>query len=152
MRFWIRTIFLIFIAAMIGLGINQVNPEGIRMPQLLLIFPSTYSGKTQSVSADSALFRMFEESAVFIDIRPAEQFGVDHIPTALSFPFARTSMKSFKELALSSERKPWIIYDFESDSKASRYMYKRLIRIHKPVYLLAGGFAGWLNRRFPTEF
>ena len=151
MRLWIRIIFLVFAAAVIGLGINQVHPEGIRISRLLLIFPSTYSGETQSVSADSALIRMFEKSAVFIDIRPADRFNIDHIPASLSFPFARTPAKCFKDLALSGEPKPWIIYDLEGNSRASRYMYKRLIRIHKPIFLLAGGFANWLDRRFPTE-
>ena len=121
------------------------------MQQLLLIFPSAYSGKTQSVSADSALIQMFERSVLFIDIRPAERFNIDHIPTSLSFPFNSKSLKSLEKLAIIAKQKPWIIYDFEGNSKASGYIYKRLIRIHEGTYLLEGGYADWLDRRFPTE-
>ena len=151
MTIWIRILLMITIAAIVGLGVNQVHPEGIRVQQLLLIFPSTYSGKTQSVSADSALIQMFERSVLFIDIRPAERFNIDHIPTSLSFPYDSKSLEPLKKLALTGEQKPWIIYDFEGNSKASRYIYKRLIRFHEGMYLLEGGYANWLDRRFPTE-
>jgi 3-mercaptopyruvate sulfurtransferase SseA len=151
MNIWIRILLLIIIAVIIGLGINQVHPDGIRLQRLLLIFPATYSGETRSVSADSALIQMFEESALFIDIRPAERFNIDHIPAAHSFPYDNQSMSLLKKLTLSSEQKPWIIYDFEGNSKASRHIYRRLIRFHQSIYLLKGGYANWLDRRFPTE-
>ncbi|MBN2104418.1 rhodanese-like domain-containing protein [bacterium] len=144
-----RMIFIGFLALVLGIGVNQIHPQGIRFHQLLLLFPSSYSAQVQTVSSDSALVLMFEEAAIFLDIRSDDQFTIDHIPTAISLPFVNLNRLSRLDL---NPEKPWIVYDFQNRSKSARYVYKKLKKTRDAdVYLLNGGFAGWLEKQYPTE-
>jgi rhodanese-related sulfurtransferase len=147
-----RFIILGLFSLAAGIGINQLHPDGIRFRQLLLLFPSSYAGNTRTVSSDSALVWMFEESALFIDIRPADRYQIDHIPTAISLPFQNASMDTLTQLPEAFQKKPWVLYDFQSRTKPLLYMARQIKPIHHDsVFLLEGGFAGWLDRGYPAE-
>jgi len=146
----IRYLIITGISALItGIIINQIHPRGIRFHQLLLVFPVSYSVEAQTMTSDSALVLMFEETAIFLDIRSHEQYTIDHIPTALSIPFG--SLNELNQIHL-DVKKPWIIYDFHDQTRPAKYVYKRLNKKLIPeVYLLEGGYAEWLNKQYPTE-
>lgn len=146
----VRRMVVMGIAALVfGMIVNQIHPRGIRIHQLLLLFPCAYATDTETVAADSALILMFEETAVFLDIRPSDAFAVDHIPGAVSLPFV--SAHAFDPPHLDRD-KPWVVYDFQPKTKAARYVCKQLKKSGSlKVRLLEGGYAEWLNQRYPIE-
>ena len=146
-----RFIFVGFLTIVTSVIVNRFHPQGIRLHELALIFPTSYSTEIQTVSVDSALIFMFEETAIFLDIRPPDQYAIDHIPTAISLPFKGVSPSKSDRLK-NIETKPWILYDFQTNSKQAKYLFKRLKKKNAGrVYLLEGGFAEWLEKRYPLE-
>lgn len=148
MRFIWRFFIVGIVAFIMGVCINQVHPRGIRIQYLTLLFIQPNSGEYQTLSADSVLISMFEQTAEIIDIRPISQFNIDHIPTAKSIPFRDFSSAKIKSSGLNLDR-PWILYDFQDKTKQVRYIYNKLIKQHASTYLLDGGFAAWLEARYP---
>ncbi len=144
-------IFLIGLAALIaGVVYNQLTPNGISWNQLKLIMPSSYNVETQSVSADSSLMLMFEETALFVDIRPAFDYNIDHIPTSISIPYRSGNFDSLPERAHSQY--PVILYDYQANTKEVRAFYKTLEKMGvKPLLILDGGFANWIEKGYPAE-
>ena len=96
MRVIRRLIIVGFFAFILGVTVNQFHPKGIRVQRLLLLFPPAYSTQVETVTADSALILLFDETASFIDIRPTDQYTIDHIPTALSLPFSQIHISQIR--------------------------------------------------------
>ena len=151
MRVIWRLIIIGSIAFILGIMINQVHPRGIRIQHLLLLFPPVYSTQVEKVPADSALILMFEENAIFMDIRSRNQYAIDHIPKAISLPFSEIHVHPSDHF-YRTETKPWILYDLQDNSKQIQYVYKKLnTKYQTTILVLEYGFAGWLEKQYPTE-
>jgi len=149
MRVFWRMVVVAALSLLTGITINQAHPRGIRLRQLQLLFQAAGSDDIQTMPADSALILMFEEKAFFIDIRSRDQYQLDHVPTAISLPFAESSSRDMDRL-LQIRSVPWILYDFHESSKRA-YVFTRILkkRCQTDVFILEGGFAGWLEREYP---
>lgn len=150
MRYVWRFLVIGLFAFVVGICINQWHPHGIRMQYLSLLFIRPNTVETQTLSPDSVLIHMFERTADIIDIRPASQFEIDHIPTAVSIPFEDFSSARLQKSGLQSDR-PWIFYDFQDKTKQDLYIYNKIKKHHTTTYLLDGGFAAWLEAHYPLS-
>ena len=151
MRQTLKRIFITGFAALIlGFFVNQAHPRGIGW-RLLLLSVDTQSRREawNPISADSAFVHFMMKTAVFIDIRPGEEFDLDHIPDARSIPFhdffKRRVIDEVYETVL-------VLYAFEPMSTRPRLMAQQLRKMgYTCVMFIRNGFSEWLERGFPTE-
>ncbi|MDP1672487.1 MAG: sulfurtransferase [Burkholderiales bacterium] len=95
-----------------------------------------------------------------IDLRPAEDFAVGHIPGSTHVDIYGVSLNDSSEAPLNSflaifrvlfgsrgvrADRPVVIYDHESGERASRAVWLLAVLGHPDVRLLDGGTEGWLR-------
>jgi len=136
----------------VGILVNQFHGQGIRWRILLLSIPvGSKQAEWAHVSADSAFALFTQNAAVFVDIRPGEDFDIDHIPEALPLPFFDffNHPAPFKR---KNKDATYVLYDFERHSKRVRLTARQLSKCgFKKVFVLYGGFAEWLDKSFPVK-
>ncbi len=149
----IRIIFLGLIVLVLSVVYNQVTPQGIRYQKLLpenLLIPAEHKEKMQVISADSAFIILNTKEAKFLDIRPAEDYELDHIPGAHHFPFEELYKKNISNKF--DPKSKWVIYDESGQMKKMRMVASALLKKGAiEIYLLDGGYLSWLNRDYPVE-
>jgi rhodanese-related sulfurtransferase len=147
-----RITFLGFISLIIGIGTNQLIHQGIRLPILLLTLPRI--GDTVDlidVSVYEAYDLLNQNKSSFIDIRPKIEFDIDHIPGALSRPFTQYFGQQ-NLIDTTGESKMIIVYGFEPNDKEAELLAEQLVkRGYNQTRILQGGFAAWIENRFPLE-
>ena len=149
----LRHLFLLSATALfLGLAVNAVNPEGIPLRLLALtLSPDSRQEAWHPLSADSAFFLFADGSAVFLDIRTARDYAVDHIPGARSMPFH----PFFRDPSQKKKLDPsmtYILYGQEPYNRKDRLMTQALVRSgFGSVYFLRNGYNEWLKYGFPVE-
>lgn len=137
----------------LGIGIlsNWGRSDGIHPRELLMLFPFYYHADFQTVSVDSAIYMMFEEEVVFIDIRSSDDFKIDHIPNAVSLPF-RQYIRQPSKIQSIMDDKPLLLYDFRPNCKET-FLMARMMKKQgaQKVLILKEGFAGWIEENMPVE-
>lgn len=144
---------LVFAAAwLLGVLINQIYSQGIRWFLLKPHLATSDNGATfRFIDADSAFQFMGDESTAFVDVRPAEEYDLDHLPGAISIPWQQflrdpeliNSLRKYSQL---------IIYCFEPDCFEATALAKELPQFgFARVFVLFGGMAEWLEQGFPVE-
>ena len=126
---------------------NWANPFGIKWADLLFYVTDS---PPPEISIENAFFQLHEPATLFLDIRPYSEYGIDHIPGAVSLYPARVirQLKNFP----GKDRFQLIAYDFEADSPAVRKAVKQIRDAgFSRVSALQGGFAAWLERGLPVD-
>lgn len=152
MRTLRRLLILGLGALCVGIAVNQFHTRGIRWQILLLSLPWTNSQSGWFyMSTDSAFVSFLQNKAAFIDIRPLDEYEIDHVPEALSFPF----FEFFDHASLLRDQDKdgaYILYDFERNSKPVRLIARQMVKNgFEHVSVLRGGMAEWLYKTFPVE-
>lgn len=147
-----RLILLLILTLSAGFIVNQFYSEGIRWP---LLKPRIYSedsmNSLQFISADSAFALHLHGEAFFIDVRPGEEYEIDHIPGAISIPLL-DYYKSPDMLQQLNKQKRYVLYCFEPECGEVSALAVELI--HNEFYnisILYGGFSEWLEKGYPVE-
>jgi len=145
-----RILIVVFGAIIFGIIYNQFHPNGIKWQ---LYFPGNINGSENNaaiISADSALVLLQKGTAGFIDCRPKEDFGLDHILNAYHIPL--NILWNDTKPDLPSTKSIWILYDYEGKLDelrlASSILKKNGV---KNVHVLFGGYISWLEKNYPTE-
>jgi rhodanese-related sulfurtransferase len=147
-----RLLMLSLCALCVGIAVNQFHTRGIRWQILLLSLPwaSSQSGWAY-MSTDSAFVAFLQHEAVFIDMRSADDYEIDHIPGALSLSFFEFFDRS-SFVKHQDKNAKYILYDFERNSKPVRLMARQMAKYRfQSVSVLRGGLSEWLYRSFPVE-
>ena len=103
------------------------------------------------ISADSAYTLFKKQEVIFIDIRPYDDFLIDHIPGALSAPFLKILRQPglFKSCRHDTTA---VCYGFDRDDKnAGRAADLLRRRGLKEIAVLHDGFGEWLEKGYPVE-
>ncbi len=92
--------------------------------------------------------RAWGESAIWVDARPDEEFGREHVPGALSLNEDRWNELLPQFLAVWSPEKRVVIYCGSQSCNASREVARRLRDEAqlKNVFVLEGGWEEWLKK------
>lgn len=149
----LRRIIILSIASLfIGILVNQLHSKGIRWQILMLSIPNfSKQAEWTYVSSDSAFGLFLQQAAIFVDIRPKDEFEIDHIPGALSLPF----FEFFDQTDIFSKQDKdatYILYDLERNSRKVRLLTRQLRKYGlNEVAVLRGGFTEWLYMTFPVE-
>jgi len=147
-----RLMLLLILSLSAGFVVNQFYSEGIRWP---LLKPRIYSEKSidslQFISADSAFALHLFGEATFIDVRPGEEYEIDHIPGAISIPLS-DYYKSPGMLQRLNKEERYILYCFEPECREVNALAVELIHNQfNNISILRGGFSEWLEKGFPVE-
>lgn len=143
---------IIALASLImGISVNQFVPGGIRLKRLISPIPADAASRVFIViSAESAFLLYKGNETLFVDIRPHEDFGMDHIPGALSFPYSTILSDTF--LLNLNHQKKMVIYDFDPASKNAEIAAGTALDLgFKQVFVMHGGFSEWLGNHYPVE-
>ena len=151
-RTLLRILTVALIAQAVGIVVNQLHRNGIQWRVLILSIPMSGLDKDWNyVSTDSCFSVFLSEEAVFVDIRPRQDFEIDHVPGAFSVPF----FEFFNDI---DRIKTWdkddvtILYDLERHSRTARLMARQLVKEgFRNVSIMQGGFVEWLDRMYPVE-
>lgn len=152
----LRIILIILFSLLAGIIINQLQPGGISWRSLL--YPAlSKAGLSNSeilvVSVDSAMALFHNESTVFIDVRPEEDYQTDHIPGAYNIPYNVIIKGHFSNSDSFYTGSDILLYDQEGDLEqlellSSIWSSQRV----KKIYILFGGYLSWLHNQYPREF
>ncbi len=147
-----RIITIGFISLIIGIGTNQLIDQGIRWPILLLVLSTKEEPiEFAYIPVDTAHLLLLQKEAFSIDIRPNDEFEIDHIPGASSLPFYQHfGQKNL--LKTMDKNKTIILYCFEPVNKKVELLARQLIKEgFIQTRILQGGFAAWIENRYPLE-
>ncbi|MBN1781832.1 hypothetical protein JW948_11945 [bacterium] len=151
MRIPLRIVIIGMLALATGMTVNLVYSGGIHPRQLMILFSRPEKGSFAVISQDSALVLMFENEAVFLDVRSEKQFQIDHIPNALSVPYTKMLRQPSVPSHIPRDY-PWIVYDLHPQSKFALAVARAIESSEKKQpALLDGGYAAWLEKYFPVE-
>jgi len=145
-----RVLVLLFGPLILGLTINSIHQNGIH-PKLLKPNLSPTPSEVLIISADSAFQKLLDNSAVFLDNRPAEEWQIDHIPGALSFELMKYYIGEIQLDSLQKEQ-TYILYTFDDTATDAAILAGEMVSSgFSDVHTLYGGFAAWLERGYPVE-
>lgn len=102
---------------------------------------------SESVNVDQA--RALGQNAIWVDARPDEEFGHDHVPGALSLNEDRWNELLPQFLAAWSPGKKVVVYCSSLSCNASREVARRLRKEAQlpEVFVLEGGWEAWLKKK-----
>lgn len=145
-----RSLLLLAASLLAGLAINQVHPQGIRWSLLKPLPPAAPGARLGDVSIEDAFFLFLEAKARFIDVRPREEYAIDHVPGAFSLPPA--DYYRAPALIENIERTATlVIYCFDSQCSEAGIMAQELHDLgFQEVLVLTDGFSEWLEKGFPV--
>lgn len=142
-----RSVLIVLGTLVAGLLINAANPFGIKWSDL--VFCVTDSSVPE-ITVEDAFFQLHEPTTIFLDIRPHNEYEIDHISGAISL-YPVGAIGQIKNVP-GKDRFQLIAYDFETDSPAVRKAVKQIRQAgFTQVCALSGGFAAWLERGLPVD-
>lgn len=145
-----RLLLIWAVSLTIGFAVNQVLPEGIRW-KLLLPRWERSSREVAYISVDSAFTLYMNGQVQFVDVRPAEEFEIDHLPGAISLPLMEFFRAPERLEQLDTSRQ-YMLYCFEPQCEEATSLAGEFTAGKFPhVALLIGGFSAWLERGYPVE-
>lgn len=106
-------------------------------------------GKFVTIAPESALKIMadHESNLVILDIRPKEDFTIEHIPNAVNLDYDGHHFQ--EKVDKLDKEKTYIIY-CKSGVRGGYFMEKMKESGFKGAYNILGGFVGWKIRELPT--
>ena len=143
----VRSALIVLGTLVLGFLVNAANPFGIKWADLLFYVTDS---PAPGISIEDAFFQLHEPTTLFLDIRPDSEYGIDHIPGAVSLYPARV-IRQLKNYP-GKDRFQLIAYDFEDGSPSVRKAVKQIRQAgFTQVFVLRGGFAAWLERGLPVD-
>ena len=151
MKTFLRILIIALCSLILGVIFNADNNQGIHWKTLLTANPFVIRSNTEVfVPPDKAYFYLVGGEAVFFDVRPFDEYEMDHIPGAL--PLGVNTLLSHPHIISSVHfERMVIIYGFTSDSEDAKLLAQIVRKYGYPMtMLLEGGFAAWLDRALPV--
>lgn len=147
-----RILILAGTALILGLAANHLHPAGMPLRLMTLPLTGVSTGEAwRPLSADSAFVLYLQKAAVFWDVRPETDFGLDHIPGARSVPFP-AFFRNPERYVPADPGTTLVLYDFEDYSSRPRQMIQWLLSEgYSRVYQLRNGYSFWLDRGYPRK-
>ena len=135
-----------------GFAVNQVNDQGIPWRLLVPAFSrDRIPARLGYLSVETMQHLLESEGAMVWDIRPADDYRIDHIPNAESVPFI-DFLRRPARYPLPDRKDVLIVYDFEPGSPRARILGRWLVRQGLvQTRMLYPGFSGWLEAGLPVE-
>lgn len=152
MRTFLRVLIIGLCSLILGIAFNQGIDQGIHWKTLLTANPRiAQSGADVFISPEKAYLYLVSDEAVFFDVRPFDEYRIDHIPGALSLGVA-TLVSNPEIISGIDLNRMIIVYGFEAGSDDAKIL-AQLIRRHgyPKTMQLEGGFAAWLDRGLPVH-
>ena len=148
---WLKSCLIVFASFLFGLIANHLNHQGIHRESLMFyLFDKDQTESAESMTVFESFPYLDEPNTLFLDIRPYEEYAIDHIAGAVSLYPARV----IRDIALHADKEVYrlIVYDFEANSPEARLACKQVKSAgFSRVFILEGGFASWLEMGFPVE-
>ena len=93
--------------------------------------------------------KAWDDTVIWVDARPDEEFARDHVPGAISLNEDRWNELLPKFLAVWSPEKKVVVYCSSLSCNASREVARRLRKEAQlqNVFVLEGGWEAWLKNR-----
>jgi rhodanese-related sulfurtransferase len=153
-RSFIRIAIILTTAVLLGLVYNQFYPKGIKINLLFhssLLIPKDNTQTFYVISTDSATILHEQPAVTFLDIRPREDYQLDHIPGANHVDFNQLLNGTFKDFSIKPGDKI-IIYDQEGKME-QLHLAAILLRQsgYTDIFILFGGYLKWLEKGFAIE-
>ncbi|NIW79694.1 MAG: hypothetical protein GWN16_09635 [Calditrichae bacterium] len=147
-----RSLLISILTLLIGFGINQFYSGGIRWGLLKPEFGNHPNPASITyVDADSAFTLLMSGQADFVDVRPTEEYNIDHIPGAISMPLLNF-YTSAAMLATLNKQHTYIVYCFEAKCPDAEKLASELAnRGFSNIMIMYDGLSGWLERGYPME-
>ena len=141
-------IAIVIVAAVVSLIVNYVRKDGVP----LVAEADAFRVRTDAefLKVEDA-YRLFEEgSAIFIDARPPELFGMKRVEGAMNVSPVGGGVE---EVAwLSGADSHIICYASESSQRQAGVVADQLLQIGcDKVFVLYGGIEAWIDMDLPTE-
>ena len=145
---------LAFLAALIGLLVNQVRSDSMPIvsdwsPEARITLKF---GKNILIPLDEAKDRFFTGSAVFVDARPPELYQEGHIQGALNVPLAEFDRMIDTVLTELPEEALIVTYCDGEDCDLSAHLAVKLKEIgYENVRVLHNGWSVWKSHQLPFQ-
>jgi rhodanese-related sulfurtransferase len=153
-RMLMQTGILLLASVIIGLGVNRLRSDGIKIPgdwsqkaQLILD-----TGENIGISLEEAQKVFENQSALFLDARPAEQYAEGHIRGARNLPPEAFDVHFEKVMTNVGTEQMIITYCDGETCNLSKQLALNLKDLgFSAVRVLPNGWSRWQGRRLPIE-
>jgi len=153
-RTLLQSVAILFIAAAIGLMVNQFRTDSLALVSDWSIQAQLGEGPVQLmvISLDKAREAFLSKMAVFLDARPAEVYNQGHIRGARSLPWESVD-EYFDKVMTGIPRDALIITycDGESCSLSKDLAKELFFRGYENVHVLVNGWSRWKEAGLPVE-
>lgn len=107
-------------------------------------------GKFVTITPEAALkiIENDESNLVILDIRPKDDFTIEHIPNAVNLDY---DGHHFQEKVDKLDKQETYLIYCKSGVRGGYFMEKMKESGFKGAYNILGGFVGWKIREFPTS-
>lgn len=153
---------ILVIVILIALIYNFFSPNGIKLireettiqiiPDSLLITSENNNDQNRVINGISLkhTYNLFiNKSATFIDARDQWDFNDGHIAGAINIPEFSFDATGPKVTSLNRDAL-YVIYCEGDDCDVSKRLAVQLIKLNfKSIYVFLGGWAEWINARYP---
>jgi len=152
MRTFLRILIIALCSLILGVSLNTDNDQGIHWETLLKANPFVIQSNAEVfVPPDKAYFYAMGHEAIFFDVRPFDEYEMDHIPGALPLSL-NTVLSNPHILSTVDFDRMIIIYGYESDMEDAKILAQLVRRFgYSMTMLLEGGFAAWLDQELPVN-
>jgi rhodanese-related sulfurtransferase len=140
-------IIIIGLSLLCAIVFNQSNPNGIP-----LIPPHLFDDALPKITAEDAMKKLESGEALFLDARPSNFFGKDHIKGAKNLPLVIFDIMYLMELGDVEKDKEIIINGRSFSTRYDDEVARKLMLLgHKNVKILDGGLSKWKKKGYPVE-
>ena len=148
----LRSVIIVVLASLIGLGINLVSPRAIPWiytPPVELAIEGT---KITLIDEKKAFELLDDVETVFVDTRDEEDYSRAHIQRAVSLP-ASTKEQRFESVQpLLPEEARLVLYCSGPECEMARQVSHFLVRLgYRNLFIMEAGFPAWDKAGYPVE-
>lgn len=150
-----QSVALLGLAAILGLSVNLMRPDGLSVTEECFKNNILPVGTNQpSVVTLEEAKRLFEgHRAVFIDVRPAEEYAWGHIQGAVNVPWEEFSQGRTRLFDQYGPDTPLLIYsDGVSCGRSAALAVALYDRGYREIRILINGWSLWQENQLPSEF
>jgi rhodanese-related sulfurtransferase len=140
-----RVLVIIAAGMLMGFAWNQWSGRGFELRANALVLP----GDEEIKPAEGK--KRLEQGALFLDVRPAINYELGHIPGALSYPLEKfDAMFPAMEVKL-RDSMDIVVYCAGFGCDASHEMSRKLKAKGIPAVILQEGWPAWKEAGYPTK-
>ena len=140
-----RVLVIVGAGAILGFAWNQWSGRGFELRANALVLPGD-----EEIKPAEAKKRQ-DKGALFLDVRPALNYEIGHIPGALSYP-----LEKFDEMFPAMEPRlrdsmDIVVYCAGFGCDASHMVARKLKEKRIPAVVLQEGWPAWTDAGYPTK-